>query len=695
MRHLLLAALVCAAPLATAQAQTTLYPGQSGTSLLSSVRSGYTPTQTLGYGPARDALYAYEDQSPEGLCGVYTQFCISLAPGADPSSDAYQKGINAEHTWPQSLGAGSEPARSDMHHLFPSKANVNSARGSDPLVEIADASATMWYRGGSQQSATPGSNLAEWSEDGAGAFEPRHDHKGDAARAVFYFRAIYDGVLSSSGRAFFDAMADDLIVWHYADPVSAEEAARSAWIAGQQGRENPFVLDSTLARRAYNLSAPSGGGGTGSGGDLWVNELHYDDSGTDQNEGVELAGPAGTSLSGWTLAFYNGNGGSVYKTVALSGSVPSQQGGFGTIWVAVSGVQNGAPDGVALVAPDGAVAEFLSYEGALTASSGPAAGLTAADIGVSESSGTAAGQSLQRTGTGGAGADFAWAGPSSHSRGAPNAGQTFSGSGGGGSSAPVAWVNELHYDNKGSDQNEGVEIAGTAGLSLSGWSVAFYNGNGGSVYRTTALSGTLDDEGAGLGARWFGTSGIQNGAPDGLALVDADGAVVQFLSYEGTFTASSGPAAGLTSQDIGRSETSGTPKGRSLQLAGTGSVYADFSWAAAASHTRGSRNGAQTFAAPRQGAPLAAAPAAVSEATVAPNPTRGRATLALRVDTAVPVRAELFDVRGRRVATVWDGELATGTHALPLDASTLPAGVYVVRVQAGAAVTTHRITVVR
>ncbi|RMF54692.1 MAG: T9SS C-terminal target domain-containing protein, partial [Bacteroidetes bacterium] len=90
----------------------------------------------------------------------------------------------------------------------------------------------------------------------------------------------------------------------------------------------------------------------------------------------------------------------------------------------------------------------------------------------------------------------------------------------------------------------------------------------------------------------------QNGAPDGLALVDAGNNVVQFLSYEGSFTAVDGPAAGLTSTDIGVSETGSTPVGYSLQLAGTGSFYEDFAWQAAAPNTFGACNTGQTFVDP-------------------------------------------------------------------------------------------------
>jgi hypothetical protein len=121
-------------------------------------------------------------------------------------------------------------------------------------------------------------------------------------------------------------------------------------------------------------------------GDIFINEFHYDDAGTDAGEAIEVAGPAGTSLAGWTLVLYNGNGGGTYGTIALSGVFANQDDGYGTLSFAgpASGIQNGAPDGFALVDPDGNVVQFLSYEGSFTATSGPAAGLTSTDNGVAE-----------------------------------------------------------------------------------------------------------------------------------------------------------------------------------------------------------------------------------------------------------------------------------------------------------------------
>jgi hypothetical protein len=70
----------------------------------------------------------------------------------------------------------------------------------------------------------------------------------------------------------------------------------------------------------------------------------------------------------------------------------------------------------------------------------------------------------------------------------------------------------------------------------------------------------------------YPTDGIQNGPNDGVALVNATGTVIELLSYEGVFTASNGPAAGMTSVNVGVSEISTTPVGSSLQRNADGHV---------------------------------------------------------------------------------------------------------------------------
>jgi len=148
--------------------------------------------------------------------------------------------------------------------------------------------------------------------------------------------------------------------------------------------------------------------------------------------------------------------------------------------------------------------------------------------------------------------------------------------------ASLIFINEIHYDNKGADKNEFVELAGTAGLHLLNWSLQFYNGSNGLVYKTTTIADiTLDDSGNGFGFLALTVSGIQNGAAngigDGIALVDNNDQLVQFLSYEGAFQANDGAAFGIFSEDILINEN-GSPIGKSLQLTRSGSNYNDFEW---------------------------------------------------------------------------------------------------------------------
>jgi hypothetical protein len=158
------------------------------------------------------------------------------------------------------------------------------------------------------------------------------------------------------------------------------------------------------------------------------------------------------------------------------------------------------------------------------------------------------------------------------------------------------WINEIHYDNSGGDVNEGVEIAGPAGTNLACYQVIPYNGSNGASYSITTLSGTIPDEGCGYGAIWFPISGLQNGAPDGIALYNTcTSTVIEFLSYEGAFTASNGAASGVASTNIGVSETGSTPVGQSLQLTGSGNTSGAFTWSAPSASSQGSLNTGQTI----------------------------------------------------------------------------------------------------
>ncbi|MFN0036702.1 MAG: HYR domain-containing protein, partial [Saprospiraceae bacterium] len=162
---------------------------------------------------------------------------------------------------------------------------------------------------------------------------------------------------------------------------------------------------------------------------------------------------------------------------------------------------------------------------------------------------------------------------------------------------PVVFINEIHYDNAGTDAGEFIEIAGTAGVDLSQYQIVLYNGTGGAVYNAMPLSGLIDNEAGGFGAVSFAypVNGIQNGAPDGIVLATTSGIVLQFLSYEGAFTAVGGVANGILSTDIGVLEDGTNAVGTSLQLTGAGQQYGDFSWVGPLAASAGSLNAGQAL----------------------------------------------------------------------------------------------------
>lgn len=153
-----------------------------------------------------------------------------------------------------------------------------------------------------------------------------------------------------------------------------------------------------------------------------ISEFHYDNAGTDAGEAIELAGPAGTDLTGWQIVLYNGNGGGVYNTRTLSGPIPAS--GHQVTGYPTNGIQNGTPDGIVLADPSGRVVDALSYEGSFTAVGGPAGGRLLEDIDATETGSEPPGQSLQLV-------DGAWSGPLPSTFGAANPG------GGGGGQPPA------------------------------------------------------------------------------------------------------------------------------------------------------------------------------------------------------------------------------------------------------------------
>lgn len=121
---------------------------------------------------------------------------------------------------------------------------------------------------------------------------------------------------------------------------------------------------------------------------------------------------------------------------------------------------------------------------------------------------------------------------------------------------PALVINEVDYDNVGTDLNEFVELfnKSSAPVSLAGISLLLVNGNNSSPYLTLDLSpvgqlnageylviGTATLLANVVGAKTLAFSktkdNIQNGAPDALGLLDTNaGKMLDVLSYEGSIT---------------------------------------------------------------------------------------------------------------------------------------------------------------
>ncbi len=103
--------------------------------------------------------------------------------------------------------------------------------------------------------------------------------------------------------------------------------------------------------------------------------------------------------------------------------------------------------------------------------------------------------------------------------------------------------------------------------------------------------------------------------------------------------------------------------------------------------------GQHVFALQRTTVASAPAPTPALALGLEPNPTAGAVTVHVTVPGG-PVRLDVLDALGRRVATLTDGTLAAGGHAVSWEPSRAAPGVYVVRLVAGGTVATQRLTLV-
>ncbi len=227
----------------------------TGEYLVLYLREAYAPptlaNDQYDYDSTRDLMYSeIWIQNTNQLTGIYSGYQITMDLTQDPSIYAYNNDINTEHIYPQSAGAREEPMRSDMHHLAPSKVNVNNDRGNLPFMNISDSQANKWYQNATTYNSDPDGSSGEseaYSKSSNSYFEPRDEVKGDIARAVMYFYTMYD----SANATFFESMKSTLLEWHKLDPVDDFERSRNDLIKTYQGNDNPYIVDETYAAKAF------------------------------------------------------------------------------------------------------------------------------------------------------------------------------------------------------------------------------------------------------------------------------------------------------------------------------------------------------------------------------------------------------------------------------------------------------------
>jgi len=167
----------------------------------------------------------------------------------------------------------------------------------------------------------------------------------------------------------------------------------------------------------------------------------------------------------------------------------------------------------------------------------------------------------------------------------------------------LVFINELHYNNNGEDQDEGVELFGPAGTSLDPYELHFYkflSPGKGIYYMSFPVSGLIPDQSNGYGAVWFAAPNLVDNT-GAIALYNrVSQTVVQFFGYRQTLLALDGIALGRTSVQP-MDEYGGNPSefetyvpGTSMQAVGQGNCPSDFLWEPQLAQTRGMVNTAQS-----------------------------------------------------------------------------------------------------
>lgn len=162
----------------------------------------------------------------------YCQRKVGEYDGVGPGEIPDHTVMNCEHTWPQSKfnrRHSRNLQKTDLHHLYPVYSRANSSRGNLPFAEVRDGGYSL----------CEASNRGPALNTGTTSFEPPDEHKGNVARALFYFSLRYEIEITEGEEEY-------LRKWHQLDPVDENERRRNQRIYEIQGNRNPFIDDAQL-----------------------------------------------------------------------------------------------------------------------------------------------------------------------------------------------------------------------------------------------------------------------------------------------------------------------------------------------------------------------------------------------------------------------------------------------------------------
>ncbi len=216
--------------------------GKTGDELKAALHEIIADHVVLSYREDVNAAFSVTDADPDNPGSI-----IQFYTGQSTQSD-----FNKEHLWAKShggFGSDAYAGYSDLHHLRPTRPDVNSTRWHLDFAE-----------GGVPYSDTT-CNIVEGV-----SFEPRDEVKGEVARALFYMAVRYEGddppmpdlelveeipsLLNAQGQPDNNqhvstprhGKLSHLLRWHVEDPPDDRERARNDVIFETlQRNRNPFV----------------------------------------------------------------------------------------------------------------------------------------------------------------------------------------------------------------------------------------------------------------------------------------------------------------------------------------------------------------------------------------------------------------------------------------------------------------------